>query len=226
MNLRLSLPAGRVLRLMPAVGLLWLTGCDHMPAAALAGDTAIASELHIVSHGWHAGIVIRRADIPVGVWPETADFPDAEFLEVGWGDRVYYQARNPGLGAMLKAAFWPTPSVLHVAGFRGPVSGYFPHSRVIVLPVTRAGLARLTVFIDAAHDRPAPAATPRLGRGLYGDSYYYAARESFHLFNNCNRWIARALRAAGHDVRDSITVGGLLDQLEPDSAAAGSTPEP
>ena len=73
---------------------------------------APALSVYLVNHGWHTGIVFRRADIARAIWPEADDFPTAEYLEVGWGDSDYYQSRNPGAWLALKAALWPTPSVL------------------------------------------------------------------------------------------------------------------
>ncbi len=37
-----------------------------------------------VSHGWPTGLVIRRADIPEGIWRHH--YADAAYVEVGWGD--------------------------------------------------------------------------------------------------------------------------------------------
>jgi len=212
-------------RLALLVNGLLVLGCNSLVPVQASSDPMAVGEIHVVSHGWHAGIVIRRADIPEGSWPEKQDFRNVDYLEVGWGDRDYYQARDPGLGVTLKAAMWPTASVLHVVGFRGPVAGNFPHSDVLVLPVSRAGLARLIAFIDAAHDRADRAPLRSLGPGLYGDSRYYPARGRFHLFNNCNRWTARALRAAGYDIDDSVTVGGLLAQLERYTVSPGNMPD-
>lgn len=212
------------MRLRPAphdllAGLAWLlcamlaTGCVIRPAPPVATAPPATSEIHVVSHGWHAGLVVRRADIPHDVWPEKRDFPGADYLEIGWGDRDYYQAREPGVGTLLKAAFWPTVSVLHVVGLRGTVAANFPHSDILALPITHDGLARLVGFIDATHDRPNRAPLASLGPGLYGDSRYYAARGRFHLFNNCNRWTARALRAAGFEIDEVLTADGLFAEL-------------
>jgi len=188
-------------------------GCAAPVPAPEATDASVGGRIYVVSHGWHAGLVLRRADIPDEAWPEKRDFPDAEYLEIGWGDRDYYQAREPGMGTLLKAALWPTASVLHVVGFRGAVAANFPHSVILALPVTRDGLARLVDFIDAAHDRRSGAPLASLGPGLYGDSRYYPARGRFHLFNNCNRWTARALRAAGFEIDEVLTAGGLFAEL-------------
>lgn len=190
------------------------------PASAVEAPTRT---IYVVSHGWHTGIVLRRADAPRWLWPESADFPDAEYLEVGWGDRDYYRATDPGLWLAFKAAVWPTPGVLHVVGFRGPVSAYFPASDVVALVVTEPGIDRLVALIGASHERDAGGRAVPLGPGLYGHSRFYASRERFHLFRTCNVWTAQALVAAGVEVSpdQSLTAGGLLTQLrEPGGAPA------
>ncbi|MFO7315144.1 DUF2459 domain-containing protein, partial [Rhodothermus marinus] len=59
--------------------------------------------------------------------------------------------------------------------------------------------------------------------GLYGrESFFYAAHGRYHLFNNCNHWVARALRAAGLPVHPgrTLTIRDLWRQIEPLSQAA------
>jgi len=188
-------------------------GCAA-PGATLAPShhSAPTVPVYLVSHGWHTGIVIRRADIPAGLWPEAGDFPEAEYLEVGWGDRDYYQARDPGLWLTLKAALAPSPSVLHVVGFRSPPAAYFPASEIVELALPRRNFEPLAKYIHDAYAREDTQPVAPLGPGLYGDSRFYPARETFHLFNTCNVWTARALRAAGVPVRDAITTEGLMSQ--------------
>ena len=68
----------------------------------LRGEGEKTRSVFVVNHGWHSGIVIKKGDILEGVLPEVRDFPDAEYLEIGWGDRDYYQVPDPGLGLALK----------------------------------------------------------------------------------------------------------------------------
>ncbi len=96
--------------------------------------------IYLVSHGWHAGIVLRRADIPDRARPELGEFPNTEYLEVGWGDTDYYQIPDPHIGLILKAALLPTASVLHIVGFSGSVPAYFPYSEIIIIELSTAGL--------------------------------------------------------------------------------------
>ena len=35
----------------------------------------------------------------------------------------------------------------------------------------------------------------RQGPSLYGPGWFYRGKDSFHLFNTCNRWTAKALEA-------------------------------
>jgi uncharacterized protein (TIGR02117 family) len=197
---------------LPAI-VFALFACAGPPAVSVPpqdGKPAVA--VYVVAHEKHTGIAIRRADIPAGLWPESGDFRQADYLEVGWGDREYYQALDPGLGTTLSAAFLPTPSVLHVVGFRGEVAEYFQSNEVIEFGLSGDGFERLVRYIHDAHERAGvPAAAP-LGKGLYGDSRFYPAWETFHLFRTCNVWTARALRTAGLPVNDSITREGLMSQ--------------
>lgn len=170
--------------------------------------------IYLVSHGWHAGIVIRRADITENLRAISEEFPDAYYLEIGWGDRDYYQTPDPHLGITLAAALLPTASVLHIVGFTDPVQSYFPHSEVISIEVWSTGFENLTDMIAASFAKDEANNIIPLGSGLYGNSYFYLSRERYHLFNTCNVWVARRLRAAGFPIRPirAITVENLMSQ--------------
>ena len=195
----------------PPLILLALGACAAPPPGP-AEPQGPAVAVYLVAHDKHSGIAVRRVDVPAGLWPESHDFPQAEYLEVGWGDRDYYYGRNQGLWGKLRAALWSNPSVLHVAGVRGPLAENFPASEIIELTLSRDGFERLVRYIHDAYDRAgAPAAAP-LGPGLYGDSRFYPAWESFSVLRTCNVWTARGLRGAGLPVNDSTTLEELMSQ--------------
>lgn len=153
--------------------------------------------IYLVSHGWHAGIVVKRTDIPAGIWPQHNDFPEAEYLEVGWGDKDYYMTPKPNLRITLKAGLLPTASVLHVVGFSGPVARYFQRSEVIRIDLSAAGFQRLCRYLESSYSLDETGFSQPLGPSLYGDGQFYLSRETYHAFNSCNAWTARALRKAG-----------------------------
>ncbi len=178
--------------------------------AAMLISPLHAATIHVVNHGWHTGIVIRRGDIPANLWPEHRQAPPGEFLEVGWGEREFYQSRDPGLWLALRAALWPSSSVLHLVGFNGPVTERFPYSEIISINVDQDAMARLAQYISDAYERDTDGKIKRMGRGLYGDSRFFAANGKFHLFRTCNVWTARALNVAGCKTGSGITAGSVM----------------
>ncbi len=198
-------------------GLLWLIQVVLLAAWVRPVAVPEVEPIYLVSHGWHVGLVIRRTDATAAHWPEQGDFPEATFLEVGWGDRDFYQDPDPGVGKLLKAGLWPTKSVLHIVGFSRRVTAYFPRSEIIRIDVPQAGVDSLAAYIHDAYARDDEGQPLALGPGLYGESRFYAGRQRYHVFKNCNTWAARALRAAGVRVRPAeiLTADDLLAQARP-----------
>lgn len=190
------------------------------------GESEPVKIIYLVSHGWHAGIVLRRSDTPQDIWPKQPDFPRGEFLEVGWGDSEYYQTPDPHLAVTLKAALLPTSSVLHMLAFNGPVAGYFVNSEVIRIELTEPGFEKLYRVIAASFARDKAGHARPLGKGLYGDSRFYRSRETYHLLNTSNVWSARALREAGCPVKPgTLTVDHLMSQARKFGTTVGRNAE-
>ena len=161
-----------------------------------AGGDEPQRAIFLVSHGWHTGIVMEREAIPSELLPEAHDFAEYRYLEVGWGDRRFYTAPKFRYWLALRAALWPTASVLHLVGLRQPPQDEFPFSEVIELQLTEEGFKRLVGYIDQSFAREGDKPAAPLGPGNYGESAFYPSHERFHYFKNCNVWTARALRAA------------------------------
>ncbi|MBL3591575.1 MAG: DUF2459 domain-containing protein [gamma proteobacterium endosymbiont of Lamellibrachia anaximandri] len=184
--------------------------------------------IFLVSHGWHAGIVLRRTDLPNSVWPAPEDFPDAQYLEVGWGDKDYYQTPDSHMGIILKAGLLPTASVLHIVGFNGTVLAYFPFSEIIKIELSSAGFEHLSRTIGESFARDEAGNAMSLGPGLYGNSRFYLSKEVYHLFNTCNVWTARTLHASGLPITpaSTITVESLMSQARKFGIVVQAGPEP
>ena len=90
----------------------WLVACAPTPQPLLVDEGEPVHTIYVFSNGWHTSIVLSRDALPPGPIPEAADFPEAAFLEFGWGDREYYPSPRPTMGMALAAALTPTPAVL------------------------------------------------------------------------------------------------------------------
>lgn len=196
--------------------------------AACAADPPLVRDkgprteaVRVVSNGWHTSIVVARPALDAaGLVPEARDVT-GDFVEFGWGDRVYYPSKDPSIGMALSAALKPTPSVMHVAGLNRPPEAQYTGVEVITVKLSLTGLRNLIGAIAGEFKRPPDRPAAPVSRGLYRDSYFYDARGLFHLFNTCNTWTARTLRAGGVPIsaRGIITaddlVAGLREALEP-----------
>lgn len=186
---------------------------------ATGGDHVVA----VTSDDWHAAIVLPRAAVvATGLLPEADDFPDATFLEFGWGDRTYYPSRDKTLVMALGAALTDTPAIMHVAGLAAPPAEAWPAREIVEVGLDEPAFRRLVAAIAATFERPGGSRASPVSEGLYPGSLFYNAKGSFHLFNTCNTWVSRMLETAGVAIRPDgiITAGELMARLR---VAVGSS---
>jgi uncharacterized protein (TIGR02117 family) len=170
-----------------------------------------AAEVFVVSHGYHAGIVVRR-----GAAAELAGrqgnqallfamqrFATYQWLEIGWGDETFYRsvpdASSATFSQAARALFRPgNPSVVHIVGLKESPRVSFPNSEIVRIDLSANGFGHMLDRLDASIARAGENGTPEdLGAGLYGPSKFFRGVDSFHVFNLCNHWVARLLAAAG-----------------------------
>lgn len=167
----------------------------------------------VVDHGYHSGLIIspaalRAAAVKIGLEDAQAAnrlrwlanlYPDADWLEIGWGDAAFYR-QTPGLSDVdillgLQALLWPTEAVLQVVPGWGTPEAGFPRSAMVRLDLADQGLTGIAGRL--ARTVPEPAPRDWLGPSLYGVGAFYPARLDYHLFRTCNQWLAWVLRGAG-----------------------------
>lgn len=205
--------------------LMGLLTCGY--AAPQPDAPSAERTIYVVRHGWHTGVVFRAADLPADS-PLRREFPQADHVEAGWGDRDYYMTPDPGVGLGLRALLWPTPGALHIVGLSGPPWVEFPEASIVELGVSRAGLERMHERVRSSFKPDGSGPLRRLGPGLYGDGRFYASLEDFHALKTCNVWTAQVLRAGGLPVTPgaALTAGMLLGQLAPHGRTIHSESSP
>jgi len=199
--------------------MLLLLACSTRPEAIrIAGESAAGNEAqaYVVNHGWHTGFVIPSRAIQSDLPALKSRFPGAPYLEFGWGDKGFYQAKEITSGLTLRAIFWPTESVVHVVAVPRQVEVYFSNSQVEKICLGSGEYMSLLRFIESSFHKDDTGGIIPLQRGLYGDSQFYQGEGDYYLMNTCNKWTAKGLQSAGMDISPTfrLSAGSVMHYLE------------
>jgi uncharacterized protein (TIGR02117 family) len=224
-NVRTPMPHMRIGVALTLLAILQaaLAGCASQGPNRLAADAPPPGmqSVFVLAHRYHTGLAVRARDVTESAWPARRDFPDAEFLVLGWGEREYYPHDDPGVWLALRALFTPSPSTLNVMPITGALTRVFVDSEIIELRLEKTGFQRLVDFVRDTFELDAHGRAIVIPSGLRHQGLFYASPRTFHMFENCNTWIARALQQAGLpvDPENTNTAGALLRQVRPLSPA-------
>lgn len=180
-----------------------LCGCSSSAERAPV-DAERSRVVYVVRRGHHTGIALAVVDWPNRDWSVLASFPQARYLEFGWGDADYYQTPDPTIGMTLAAVFWRTPTVMEVIPSHVIAEG-FADTETVTLHVSDAELHAIAESIDGSFVQP----IHPTGNGYSvaaGRALFYDARGKFHLFRMCNRWTSERLQLAGCSVRSGLVM--------------------
>lgn len=172
-----------------------------LPAPRVAAPSETdCIELQLWTNGFHTDIAA-----PAGIFPQDHPlrqlYPDARVLLIGWGEERFYRADVFNAWRGLDAIIPPSPSVMHIAYNAPDAARYLGPTDAAIIPISGEGAARLVAYVDRTLALDEGGAVQIVAPGkLIGRSSFLRARGSFHLFNVCNQWMARALRAAGVNV--------------------------
>jgi uncharacterized protein (TIGR02117 family) len=152
--------------------------------------------IYVSSIGWHTGVVVPADSFPEKLWKEGHDYSEAHYLELGWGDRDFFTHDGFHLGYAIKAALWPTRSVIHINPIYRAVEDYYTNMDVVRIQIDDSHLSDLIDYLMGSLRLENGKLIP-VTEGIYSKSYFYESRERYYLLKNSNVWAARALRHAG-----------------------------
>ena len=182
-------------------------------------------QIYIVGHGWHTGWVIPAKEIYQQIPALQDRFGNADYIEIGWGDLEFYQAKDITVELILQAILWPTETVVHAVAVDGDVHTYFSRNEVVRLCVNEQELSSLLQFVSNSFARDNAGQVQPMQRGIYGNSQFYQGQGKYHLFNTCNNWTAKGLKSLGMDINYSfkLTTSSILNFAQRYSLPVGSS---
>ena len=173
-------------------------------------------QVYVVSHGWHTGVVVPSKHAILGIPELGKRFNNTSYIEFGWGDKGFYQAKEITIGLTLQAIFLPTESVVHAVGINQDVHTYFPNSDIELLLLTEREISLLVTFISGSLARDKDNSLIATQVGIYGNSQFYKGIGDYYLMNTCNKWTAKSLKSFGMDISPifKLTSGSIMDYLK------------
>ena len=185
--------------------------------ASINSTSASQRKIYLVNIGWHVGIIVPVDNVLKRNLPATFDFSDRKYIEIGWGDKTFYQTSNPSCSMAFDALLKSTSSVIHLYGFNQTIRTTFKDAEIIELDIEEDNYIKLLYFIHKSFTLNADGSAQLKGPGLYGkeNSFFYAANGQFHMFNTCNTWVANAIQSAGIEITsyNIVTSDSLMDAV-------------
>jgi uncharacterized protein (TIGR02117 family) len=202
MILRLFRWLGGILAILLGLVVLYIAAAILLGVVPVNRDFQAASNgisIAVCSNGIHTDFVLP---VKTGEVDWSAVFPPQHYpvdvarfdhIGIGWGDLDFYKSTPSwadfDIGIALKALTGLGPAALHVQYRPGP--GATEDCRAMTISVSQ--YRALGDYIGASMASPGWPAAPGYG----ATDLFYAAHGRFSLFETCNVWVGKGLKAAG-----------------------------
>lgn len=206
-----------MLKVMFFTVLLLISACAPTLQTAKNNSTIVDEQaIYVISHGWHTGFIIPAQAIETALPPLKTRFPNTPYIELGWGDKGFYQSQEITTGLTLRALFWSAGSVIHAVAVPDNIAAYFSHGEIEKLCLSKQSYAALIAFIADSFQKDRHGEIITLKNGIYGDSQFYGGAGNYHLLNTCNKWVAKGLASAGMDIDPmfKLTAGSVMETVQ------------
>lgn len=193
-------PVRRVLSL----AILLLCACAAVPRDESAA-AAQAQTVYVVHRGWHTDLGFATADLQAPLAAVARDLGGAQYLVVGFGDRLYLESRARRAGAEL-LALWPGQGLILATGVAVTPQQAFGAENVVELRLQPDRARMVQDHIWHSFRADPDGAIRSDAPGPYPGSRFFPATERYSGLHTCNTWTAEALRAGGVPVRSTGVV--------------------
>ncbi len=176
----------------------------------------IDEKVYIVKHEWHTGIILNRTTAEKYLPLLKDEYKNFNFIEIGWGDKDFYMTEKETFWLGLKAALWPTKSVIHINTFNLKPDLYYNRNEIIRLSFTETEYKALLGYINERIYIDEKGNYMLLSDKDNINSRFYLSNEKYFLFKTCNVWIAKALKEAGISIKPifALTSKNVMKQLK------------
>lgn len=179
----------------------------------------------VLKEGWHTGLVVPVAEMSPSLSGLHHWFPKAKYLVFGWGNRAFYTARHPGLGAALSALL-PSASVVFVRGLpRSPETVLPPGAELRWVCAFPEEVSKLDTYLGYYLRKGPSGRAISVGTGPLPDSRFFASTGTYDAFHTCNTWTVAGLEFAGLPVSAEgiVFAGQVMSEIRTLRACHGQS---
>lgn len=174
-----------------------------------------SGSIFLVDNGYHVELCLPADSAPDELLeqlyllhPELSPERPPEYLQIGWGDRVFYPG-TPSLSQLdiiptVRAILLPTQAAMRISWYYSPPA---ESETVSKIPVNEAQTKRLYAFVassymyDGLADVKLVTLPERLIDPAFENSIFITASGTYSLLYTCNNWTNQALKQAGIPTR-------------------------
>jgi hypothetical protein len=185
------------------------------PGSGIAQSSPAAQDaavIYVVRRGWHVDVGFAAADLRPPLTSVLSEFPGAQYLIFGFGDRRYLLAKHHHASGLL-AALWPGRGMVLVTGLISAPPAAFGKRQVAALRVTPRQASDAQAFVwhslekQSEEDKQSEDGSVKsYAPGPYEGSVFFEAIPKYSAFHTCNTWAAEALAASTLPIRSAGVV--------------------
>ena len=164
------------------------------PAAAPAASQS--ADLYVLRRGKHTDLALPVAQVHGPLAALEQEFPGANYLVFGFGDRQYMLASHKNFFHALLAPF-PGAGIMLVSGIGGTPEQVYGADHLAALRLSPAPIDAVESFIWQSFQPDASGVVRPYLPGKYTGNTYYASSKTYDGFYTCNTWTAEGLQAGG-----------------------------
>ena len=167
---------------------LLMFGCaGPIPELWPPDQTAPARTIVVSVDTWHAMIALPRTKDAAEI-----DRSQPGYEEWGFAEEAWYLEGRQGISGIFRALFWPSQGVVEKGHHKQVWSERTPQppAERFAFRLSEEGFQRLRRYLESSIRDLAPIRT-------VGNSGFFPATRSYHVFHQCHQYSAHALREAG-----------------------------
>ncbi|KUG26545.1 hypothetical protein ASZ90_003609 [hydrocarbon metagenome] len=172
--------------------------------------------IYIAKSYWHTGLIIEINELSLEALPVLIKFADREFVDIGMGERDFYMSPSRDVVPAAKAILIPTEAAIRIAEVPGDTAFLRRTSDYLIsIEIDSTSFRNLLNYVNESISKNDEGEYSVIEERAGGTIVFYNSPQSYHLFNTCNTWLARALQKGGIDIKpsDVITSKDLFYRL-------------